>query len=295
MNANLTNKPKSGKRTWQSITRELLAVSVGLLSFGLAPLIADAQNVTSVNYKFEQVAPQVQERFLNKQNTSEDHAGISHNIGDYVQPSIQDISLTLKTGQYNQKAGEKISKEFGLGYKLSGNGTMLYMQPNLIRLDGRLIGMKAKFIMDGFTQKIHVGFINQTQDHSKAPGKVTTLLDLGLLNNFYLTYTTAQYMGTRQIDGAECALFRLSYQPGMQDTSFRLVWIDTKEHMIRRREEHKQDGTLHAIYLYRNPVQIQGAWIPTEVDAINADGEFVGQTFIQNPRLNTGITEASFH
>ena len=165
MNANLTNNHKSGKRTWQSITRELLAVSVGLLSFGLAPLIADAQNITPVNYKFEQVAPQVQERFLNKENTSENRAGVSRNIGDYVQPNIQDISLTLKTGQYNQKAGEKISKEFGLGYKLSGNGTMLYMQPNLIRLDGRLIGMKAKFIMDGFTQKIHVGFINQTQDH----------------------------------------------------------------------------------------------------------------------------------
>ena len=260
---------KKVPRNWKEIAYDLLAVSVGLVSFGMAPLTAEGQTFTQINYKYAQSAPVVQVRFLSHEESGD---SVSHNISDYVPNNVQDISLELKTGKYDAQAGEKISKEFGMGYKLSGNGTMMYKQPNLIRLDGHLIGMKAKFIMDGFTQKIHVGFINQTQDHSKAPGKVTTLLDLGLLNNFYLTYTTAQYIGTQQIDGAECAMFKLSYQPGMQDTSFRLVWIDSKEHMIRRREEHKQDGSLHAIYLYRNPVQIEGAWIPTEVDAINAEG-----------------------
>ena len=272
------------KRTWKVIVRDLLAVSVGLMSFGLAPLVADAQNATPVSYRY--MEPVRSSGGFDRQ--------ASHSISDYVQPGIQDISLTLKTGQYNPQAGEKISKEFGLGYKLSGNGTMLYKEPNLVRLDGRLIGMKAEFVMDGFTQRIRVGIFRQSQDHSHAPGKVTTLLDLGLINNFYLSYTNAQYEGVQAVDGAECAVFRLSYQPGMQDTSFRTIYIDTVERVIRRREEHKQDGSLRAVYMYRNPVQISGVWIPTEVDANNADGEFVGQTFIQNARLNTGLAEASF-
>jgi len=286
---------KQEKRNWRSIVLNLLAVSVGVVSFGLAPLIADAQDTTQANYKYVGQVPQVQERFLYSSHASNGYsANVSENIGDYVQSSLQDISLTLKTGQYNQQAGEKISKEFGMGYKLS-NGTMLYKQPSLIRLDGRLIGMKAEFIMDGFNQHIQVGIFKQSQNHSHAPGKLATLLDLGLLNNFYLTYTTAQYEGIKSIDGAECAVFKLGYQPNMQDTSFRIVWIDTKEHLVRRREEHREDGTLRAVYSYRNPVLISGVWIPTEVDTTNAQGELVGATYIQNTRLNTGITDASFH
>jgi len=275
----------AGLHTWKRIARSAVAASVGAVYLALLPIAAQAQSATQASYKYLDNT---------SMSNSQTHS-VSHNIGDYVQPGIQDMSMTLKTGQYNQEAGEKISKEFGLGYKLSGNGTMMYKQPNMIRLDGRVIGMKAELVMDGFTQRIHVGLFKQNQDHSHAPGKVTTLLDLGLINNFYLSYTSAEYLGVKSVDGAECAVFRLTYQPGMKDVSFRTVWIDTKEHMIRRREEHREDGSLRAVYTYRNPVLISGVWIPTEVDTANAQGELVGATYIQNTRLNTGITDASFH
>ena len=65
----------------------------------------------------------------------------------------------------------------------------------MIRLDGKVVGLSGVLIMDGFTQHIRVGFIHKNQDESQAPGKVTTLLDTGLLNEFYLSYADARFQG----------------------------------------------------------------------------------------------------
>lgn len=219
---------------------------------------------------------------------------LSRDIHAYVQPGLQDFTVTLKTGRYEQKAGEKISKEFGQLYKIAGNGTLHYKQPSMIRLDGKIVGLNGVLIMDGFTQHIRIGFIHKNQDESQAPGKVTTLLDTGLLNEFYLSYTTAQFQGVQPVEGTPCAIFRLSYAARMHDTSFRLVWIDPNTRIIRRREEHGQDGALHAVYTFRSPVLTAGVWLPSEVDAANAQGEFVGQTFLQGARTNTGLTDHLF-
>jgi len=97
------------------------------------------------------------------------------------------------------------------------------------------------------------------------------------------------------IEGTSCAIFRLNYPVRLHDSSFRLLWIDPLTRIIRRREEHSQDGALHATYTFRLPVLVSGVWLPSEVDAANAQGEFVGQTFIQNVRLNTGLTDTLFH
>ena len=220
--------------------------------------------------------------------------GLSRDIHAYVQPGLQDFTVTLRTGRYDKKAGEQISKEFGQLYKVAGNGTLHYKQPDMIRLDGKVLGLNGVLVMDGFTQHIRIGFIHKNQDESQAPGKVTTLLDTGLLNEFYLSYADARFQGVQPVEGTPCAVFRLSYAPRMHDTSFRLVWIDPNTRIIRRREEHGQDGALHAVYTFRNPVLTAGVWLPSEVDAANAQGEFVGQTFIQDARPNTGLTDHLF-
>lgn len=220
---------------------------------------------------------------------------VSRDIRDYVQPGLQDLSLTLRTGRYDSKAGDKISTEFGRTFQLSGNGGLHYKQPSEIRLDGKLHGLNGTLIMNGFSRRVSVGWLHKSQDETLAPGKVTSLLDVGLLNGFYLSYATAQFRGTQAIDGTPCTVFRLSYPARLRDTSFRLLWIDPRTRTIRRREEHSQDGTLHAVYSFRRPVLVSGVWLSPEVDAANAQGEFVGQTFIQNARMNTGLTDTLFH
>jgi len=220
---------------------------------------------------------------------------VSHDIRAYVQPGLQDLSLTLKTGRYDSKAGEKISKEFGQGYKIAGNGGVHYKQPDRMRLDGKILGFNGTLIMDGFRRRTSVGWLHKSQDEAQAPGKVATLLDVGLLNAFYLSYADARFQGESAIEGAPCAVFRLSYPARLHDSSFRLVWIEERTRLIRRREEHGQDGALHAVYSYRQPVLVSGVWLPSEVDAANAQGEFVGQTFVQGARINTGLTDALFH
>lgn len=219
----------------------------------------------------------------------------SHNIRDYVPIGLHDLTVRLKTGQYNQAAGARISKEFGMLYKLSGNGTMRYKEPNSIRFDGKIGGMRGALIMSGWTQRIHVGSVHHDQDETGAPGRVTTLLDIGLLSDFYLSYTDAHFQGMQSVEGTPCAVFRFSYPARLKDTSFRLVWIDPRTRIIRKREEHGQDGVLHATFTVRSSACISGIWLPTEVDAANAQGDFVGQTYIQEAQVNSGLADSLFH
>jgi outer membrane lipoprotein-sorting protein len=222
-------------------------------------------------------------------------AHVSANIQDYVSAGIHDLSITLATGNYNQRAGAKISKAFGMLYKITGNGALYYKQPNDIRIDGRIAGMHATYIMDGNIQHIHVGWIKNNHDESRNPGNIRTLLDEGLLNPYCLTYETASYQGEQTIEGTRCAVFQLNYLAQLHNTSFRRIWIDPRTRITLRREEHDRDGKLHEVYAYHNPLQAApGIWIPTIITAYNAAGEKVGDTLVSGIAVNRGIGDTLF-
>jgi outer membrane lipoprotein-sorting protein len=220
---------------------------------------------------------------------------VSANIQEYVSADIRDLTATLTTGSYDRRAGAKISKAFGMLYKITGNGVLYYKQPNDIRIDGRVAGMHATYIMDGSVQHIHVGWIKNNRDESGNPGNIRTLLDEGLLNPYCLTYENAFYQGEQDIQGTRCAVFQLNFAPQLHNTSFRRIWIDPRTRITLRREEHDRDGKLHEVYAYRNPVQAApGIWIPTVITAYNAAGEKVGDTIVSGIGVNRGIGDKLF-
>lgn len=222
--------------------------------------------------------------------------GISPQIQDYVVHNLHDLTVTVTKSGYNQSAGKKISDEFGLLYKLAGVGVLRYEPPNQIRIDGKIVGVPGTFVMNGTTQRVHVGSIHANMDQSQAPGRVTTLLDLGLLSDFYLSYADAHFEGAQSVDGVRCAVFRLTYPPRLHDKSERIVWIDPKTRIIMRRQEIKQDGTLRAVFLYQKPVQAaQGVWLPSLIEADNADGQKVGELGLKDIQVNKGLSASLFN
>lgn len=120
---------------------------------------------------------------------------VSRDIRDYVQPNLQDLSATLKSGRYDPKAGDKISKDFKQTYQLCGDGSVHYKQPSFLRLDGRMHGLNATLMMKGFDRRIGVGWFHKSKDVSETPREVTTLLNVGLVNAFYLSYDSSASNG----------------------------------------------------------------------------------------------------
>jgi hypothetical protein len=213
-------------------------------------------------------------------------------IHSLVTDNLKSLLVTFRLDSYDPKAGSKISKDFGVGYKMAGSGTLRYSVPSYLQLDGRYRGVHATMVSDGFKQHVRWGPL--TQDHSAlhAPGKLNTLLDIGLLNDFYLSYTHAEYQGRDNVDGVVCDEFKLEYRSDMRDSSHRLVWIDPKTKVVLKRQEFAQtDGPRHGVllatYFYEHPVEmVPDVFLPTAIAVVNADGETVGRTSLQNIQVN---------
>lgn len=225
-------------------------------------------------------------------------SGLSPNISDYVASNLDDFTATMHIVQHDDRAGEKINKDFGLIYKLHGDILVHYKDENRLRLDGKLGASKVTFIVNETKQYVRFPALGlrTTNDLGQSPGKRKTLLDVGLLSKGYLAYTEAQFMGPRPIAGVTCALFKVSYRNKDLDTSFRLVWIDPKTKVTLKREEHGQTGKLVATFYYRDPTEVApGIWFPSRIEALNNEGQKAGETAYQDVKINTGIEDSIFH
>lgn len=222
---------------------------------------------------------------------------VSTNIQDYVANKLDDFSAVMKVVQYNEHAGAKINKDFGMIYKIKGDIKVRYKEENKMRIDGILGAAKATLIVNGTKQYVSIpsmGF-KTTNDLGQAPGKRKTLLDVGLISEGYLAYTEAEFKRTQVIDGIQCAVFKISYRDKTLDTSHRMVWIDPKSKLTLKREEYTQTGKLVATYLYKEPkLVISGIWFPSSIEVINNEGEKAGVTAYTNVQVNQGLENSEF-
>lgn len=222
-------------------------------------------------------------------------AELSSNINDYVANRLDDFTATMHVVSYDENAGRKINKDFGLIYKLKGDLHLSYKEENKLRLDGHIGASKATLIVNGTKQYVRFLSIKSTSDLGDTPGKRKTLLDVGLISSGYLAYTEAQYMGSRPVEGVLCAVFRVRYRDQHLDTSHRIIWVDPKSKVVLKREEYSQAGKLNATYYYQDPKQVAtGIWFPTRITAVNNEGQQAGVTAYRDVQVNLGLEDSLF-
>jgi outer membrane lipoprotein-sorting protein len=222
-------------------------------------------------------------------------AGPSEKLSDYVAANVKDFSATATVGFRNDDALRKISRDFGLAYKLSGEIHVRYMEPGRMRLDGHLGGGSATLSVDRDTQyvKLSIG-LKQKLHWQDEPGKRKTMLDAGLISADYLTWTNNQFMGMRPVDGKQCAMFKLTYRTPA-DLSHRFVWVDPTTRCVVKREEYNQIGKMLATYYFRDLKEVApGIWFPSRVEVYNNEAERAGEMDYSNVKVNQGLTEGDF-
>ncbi len=221
---------------------------------------------------------------------------VSANIDDYVSSKLDDFTCIMHVNDHDDRAGEKINKDFGLIYKIKGDINLRYKDENKLRIDGHIGASKAIFIVNGTKQyvQLSVGF-RHVDDLGSSPGKRKTLLDMGMISTGYLAYTEAKYMRSAAVDGVNCAVFRISYKNKSLDTSHRMVWIDPKTKITVKREEYSQEGKLNATFYYRKPFEVSnGVWFPSVIDVYNNENQKAGQTSYRNVKINLGLSDNEF-
>lgn len=222
------------------------------------------------------------------------NARASAKLSDYVVSGLKDFSETAIVAFHDDKALAKISRDFGMAYRLSGDIHVRFMEPCRLRMDGKLGGGSAIYIVNRDTQyvRLSIGLKQKVGWHDE-PGKRKTLLDFGLISGDYLTWTNSQFLGMRPVNGVQCAEFRLKYK--IEDGTHRFIWVDPKTRCVLRREEYNRFGKLFATYYFRDPKEVApGIWFPTRAEVFNSEEERAGEMDYRNVKINEGLTDAEF-
>ncbi len=219
----------------------------------------------------------------------------SQNIRDYVPTKLDDFSATVRVDHYDERAGEKIHKDFGYIYKLRGDIKVRYKEENKIRLDATIGASNLTLIVNNTMQYVKALGAKSTMNLGTAPGKKKTLLDVGFVSSGYLETAEGEFRRMADVKGVQCALFRVQYKDQKLDTSHRMVWIDPKTKIVVKREEYSQQGKLNGTFWYLQPKEVSpGIWFPTRLEAYNRDGEQAGVTVYRDVHVNQGLDESVF-
>ncbi len=220
---------------------------------------------------------------------------LDNNINSYICKNLEDFTASLSTIKADQRELGKINKDAPLLYKMS-DVMMRYKEPNKVRIEGNLGGAKGVYIFSGFTQWVSVPKLGlkTKRVYDDEPGKRKSLIDVGIVSDYYLTYTNVTFVRESSVDGVPCAVFETHYKDP-KDTSHQLLYIDPKTKVIRKREAYSQVGKFQATYFYKDIREVApGIWFPTIIEAQNVDRVIAGSTAYKGIKVNTGLSEDLF-
>lgn len=211
---------------------------------------------------------------------------------------LDDLDATLKVTKYEPAELEKIGSDFKTTYSLR-NLDLQFKQPDKLRLEGHSATRgSAVLILNGTTRFYSVPKFNlkKSEDLSNAPGKRQSLLEYaGLVVPDTLRFMQAQYVKTEVADGAEMAVFDMTYQGQGAGSSHYRIWVDTRTHITTRREWYDSANKLKATFSYLEPHEVTaGVWLPNRLEVKNADGMVAAEVAFSDAKANQKLPDSLF-
>ena len=214
-------------------------------------------------------------------------------IEQYAQANLDDAQFIAHVVKGDQRELKKINSDFGQSYRFESM-TILYKDPFMLRLDGSVEDTTVEYVINGnrMAYKIPKLRMGKTEDISHAPGRRQTALDFGLVvPSLFKTFMTAQFVRMDRETGDP--VFDVTYQD-RADTSRNRIWVDPQRHIVAKREWYSQGGRQLATFIYDEPKEQNGVWLPTRLTVKNADDIVAGVTRYDSIRVNTGIASSLF-
>ncbi len=217
----------------------------------------------------------------------------STNIMSYVQSDFKDATFTARVQSGNQKELAKINKDFGLSYRFSYSNISV-KEPFCFRAESTVEDSKLTVIQNGMTQKFNTPIYHATQNLSKSPGRVRSMLEFGILTPaLFDDYFDSKFIRFDRSTGD--AVFDITYVTRLDDTSRFRVWVDPSKKYTTKREWYGQGrGILKATFFYDQPKDIDGIWVPTHSYVKNSDNVVAGALTYDGLKVNRGLSDSLF-
>jgi len=220
----------------------------------------------------------------------------STDIKAYVCQKLDDFTATMVVVKADQRQLSLINKDAGFLYRFK-SVTMRYKEPNKVRIDISEQGTRGTYIVNGQIQLVSIPKLGlkTRRDFGDSPGKRKSLMDVGLVSDYYLTYANARFVRRGTVEGTPVGVFELTYKDRDADTSHHIVYIDPVRRVVLKRENYTQEGKLQAIYHFKDLREVSpGIWFPTRIEAQNVNGVIAGVTEYRDIKVNTGLPDSIF-
>lgn len=216
------------------------------------------------------------------------------NIQSFVQSDFHDASFTARVQAGNQAELAKINKDFGISYRFKYSNIQV-KEPFKFRAESEVEDSKLVVIQNGMKQKFVTPIFRGTENLSKRPGNVRSMLEFGILTPaLFEDYFQAKFV--RMDRATSDAVFDITYVTRLNDTTRYRVWIDPSKKYTTKREWYGQGraSALKATFYYDEPREISGVWVPTHSYVKNADNVMAGALRYDSLKVNEGLPDSLF-
>jgi hypothetical protein len=215
-------------------------------------------------------------------------------LGDFAQTGLRDFTASGTVVQKNQDVLNYIGRSFAQGYRV-GESLIRYKEPEKLRIDAKAGLLSVRYVINGDRKSTHIaGLINSVRNIAGRPGEAQSMLDSGIITPAFLGKAIAcRFAGRRELEGRTVPVFEFWYTQE-KVSRHHLLWIDPEKRIILRHDVDDRHGHPWVRYMWKQPIQAAGIWVPTRLEVYADDGRLAAVTRYTSVKVNTGLSESLF-
>jgi outer membrane lipoprotein-sorting protein len=216
-------------------------------------------------------------------------------LGDFAQPALRDFSATAAIVQKDSEELRKIDDSFEKGYGFK-ESRIQYKEPLKLRVDSKRGFLSVRYVINGKKKATQVPGLryNKVKDITGRPGEEQSMLDSGIITpGFLADAVSSRFIRYEKLEGRKVPVFEF-WPTDEKGARHHFVWMDPDKHIVLRRDVHHRRGGLKMRFMYRQPQQVAGLWIPTRVEVYNAESRLAAVTQYTHLRVNSGLDDSLF-
>jgi hypothetical protein len=216
-------------------------------------------------------------------------------LHDFAQTDLRDFTASGVLVQKNDAALNKIGRNFAQGYRVR-ESLIWYKEPLKLRVDAKAGFLSVRYVINGTRKATQVPalHINKVKSIAGHPGEAQGMLDSGILTPAFLANSVAsRFVGRQDLDGRPVPVFEFWYTADKL-SRHHLLWIDPEKRIILRHDVDDRHGHPWVRYLWNQPIQVAGIWVPTRLEVYSEDGHLAAVTRYTGVKVNTGLSERLF-
>ena len=216
-------------------------------------------------------------------------------LREFAEPGLRDFSATAVVVQKNEDELRKIDPSFAQGYRFR-ESLIQYKEPLKLRVDSKAGWLAVRYVINGKRKSTQVPGLHlfKVKDIAGHPGEEQGMLESGIVTPGFLADSIAsRFVGHQSLDGRRVPVFEF-WPTDESHSRHHFLWMDPEKRLVLRHDVENRSGGLKVRYMFKQPTQVAGVWVPTRIEVYNAEGRLAAVTHCTHIRVNTGLSESLF-